>query len=110
MPSELIKFKIKNSCVKIEQKNFWSIQSVVESSQANQITSNEEAKHLIKSSLESSVKSQMLSDVPLGGFLSGGVDSSLITAMMQKNSMKKIETFTAKFESSSLDDQKWLKI
>jgi asparagine synthase (glutamine-hydrolysing) len=110
MPSELIRFKIKeNSCVKIEQKNFWSIQSVVESSQANQITSNEEAKHLIKSSLESSVKSQMLSDVPLGGFLSGGVDSSLITAMMQKNSMKKIQTFTAKFESSSLDESKMAK-
>jgi asparagine synthase (glutamine-hydrolysing) len=35
--------------------------------------------------LESSVKDHMVSDVPIGSFLSGGIDSSLITALMQKN-------------------------
>ena len=51
----------------------------------------------------------MLSDVPLGAFLSGGIDSSLITALMQKNSMDKIQTFTASFESSSLDESRMAK-
>ena len=73
------------------------------------MTSFEEAKDLIETSLEKSVKSQMLSDVPLGAFLSGGIDSSLITALMQKNSMEKIQTFTASFESSSLDESRMAK-
>ena len=48
---------------------------------------------ITKELLENSVKKQMLSDAPLGAFLSSGVDSSLIVALMQKNSLKKIQTF-----------------
>ena len=107
MPAEIISFKIQNkSCEKIEQKIFWSAKSIIKSSQSNPVKCFDDAKVLIESALEKSVKSQMISDVPLGAFLSGGIDSSLITALMQKNSMDKIQTFTAKFESSSLDESK----
>jgi asparagine synthase (glutamine-hydrolysing) len=107
MPAEIIRFKIENNCcTKVGQKYFWSAESIIKSSQSNPITCFEEATNLIESSLEQSVKSQMLSDVSLGAFLSGGIDSSLITALMQKNSMEKIQTFTAKFENSSLDESK----
>ena len=107
MPAEIIRFKIENNCcTKVGQKYFWSAESIIKSSQSNPITCFEEATNLIESSLEQSVKSQMLSDVPLGAFLSGGIDSSLITALMQKNSMEKIQTFTAKFENSSLNESK----
>lgn len=110
MPAEINRFKIENNtCIKLEQKNFWSAESIIKSSQANLVTSFEEAKDLIETSLEKSVKSQMLTDVPLGAFLSGGIDSSLITALMQKNSMDKIQTFTASFESSSLDESRMAK-
>lgn len=51
-----------------------------------------------------SVRNQMISDVPLGSFLSGGIDSSLITALMQKNSIKKIKTFTIGFEDQEYDE------
>jgi asparagine synthase (glutamine-hydrolysing) len=110
MPAEIIRYKIENnSCTKLEQKSFWTAESIIKSSQANPVSCFEEAKDLIETSLEKSVKSQMLSDVPLGAFLSGGIDSSLITALMQKNSMEKIQTFTAKFESASLDESKMAK-
>jgi asparagine synthase (glutamine-hydrolysing) len=55
--------------------------------------------------VEDSVRLQMISDVPLGSFLSGGVDSSLITALMAKNCKNKIKTFSIGFEKSTGVDE-----
>lgn len=55
--------------------------------------------------LEQSVRSQMVSDVPLGAFLSGGVDSSLIAALMAKISRNKIQTFSIGFEKGTGVDE-----
>lgn len=54
--------------------------------------------------LESSVKYRMISDVPFGAFLSGGVDSSVITALMAKNSLETIKTFTIGFEEEGFNE------
>ncbi len=54
--------------------------------------------------LNKAVKSQMVSDVPLGVFLSGGIDSSLITALAQENSSKKINSFTIGFQENNFDE------
>lgn len=54
--------------------------------------------------LKDAVKRQMVSDVPLGVFLSGGIDSSLITALMQSQSNKPIKTFTIGFEEVTHDE------
>jgi asparagine synthase (glutamine-hydrolysing) len=54
--------------------------------------------------LETSVKRQMRSDVPIGAFLSGGIDSSLIVAMMQEQSFKPIKTFTVGFSEQDFDE------
>ena len=51
----------------------------------------------------------MISDVPLGAFLSGGIDSSLITALMQEHSSNKIKTFTVGFEETSFDESVYAK-
>jgi len=52
----------------------------------------------IKEILESSVKYRMVSDVPFGSFLSGGVDSSIVTALMARNTSNPVKTFTIGFE------------
>ncbi len=57
--------------------------------------------------LNDSINRQMLSDVPVGIFLSGGLDSSIIAALMRKNTQKDIHSFTIKFSDK---DQKYEKM
>ena len=63
-----------------------------------------EAIELLESVLRKSVEQQSIADVPLGAFLSGGVDSSLITALMQDQSNRPIQTFTVGFDEIEFDE------
>ncbi|MBA3707470.1 MAG: asparagine synthase (glutamine-hydrolyzing) [Planctomycetes bacterium] len=54
--------------------------------------------------LQASVAGQMIADVPVGAFLSGGIDSSVVVALMQKASSRRVKTFTIGFESASHDE------
>ena len=57
--------------------------------------------------LDESVRLRMISDVPVGAFLSGGVDSSAVVAMMARNSSRRIKTFCVGFDESEYDERKY---
>jgi len=54
--------------------------------------------------LRQSVSSQLVADVPVGAFLSGGIDSSLVVALMQERSSRPVKTFTIGFERAAYDE------
>jgi len=66
-----------------------------------------EATEIIESELRNVINLQSISDVPLGAFLSGGVDSSTIVSLMQKEHSQPIKTFTIGFEDPDYDESKF---
>jgi len=68
------------------------------------IKTDADAKSLIRPLLEQAVERQMISDVPIGAFLSGGIDSSTIVSLSQKKSSRAIKTFTVRFEDQAYDE------
>ena len=64
----------------------------------------EDAVDAVEQRLHASVSRQLVADVPLGAFLSGGVDSSVVTALMQAQSSRPVRTFSIGFEESGFDE------
>tara|TARA_Y100001968_G_C19454442_1_gene771575 strand:- start:15500 stop:17431 length:1932 start_codon:yes stop_codon:yes gene_type:complete len=84
---------------------YWSSSKQYEIAQQNIFKGSfDEANIELEKLLENAIKSQMLSDVPVGAFLSGGIDSSSIVSLMQKNSSVPINTFTIGFDDKKYDE------
>jgi asparagine synthase (glutamine-hydrolysing) len=83
---------------------YWSAQEQMLMGQSASPTSTDEATDALEALLKDSIKLRMLSDVPIGAFLSGGVDSSTVVALMQAQSTKPVKTFTIGFEHGAYNE------
>jgi asparagine synthase (glutamine-hydrolysing) len=83
---------------------WWALADVIKRGKQNPIINEVEAIKALEQCLYDAVKLQSLADVPLGAFLSGGVDSSTIVALMQQQVTSPIKTFTVGFEESGFDE------
>jgi asparagine synthase (glutamine-hydrolysing) len=95
----VLSFKSK---VNIEIKRYWEIDFEPDYSKTESQWMDE-----IEENFSETVKLHMMSDVPLGAFLSGGIDSSSVVAMMAKNSSQPIKTFSIGFKHQHSNELKY---
>ena len=84
---------------------YWSAQNEIAQARAMPLgLSFAEAVDALDGKLQAIVQQRMVADVPLGSFLSGGVDSSLVTALMQQGSAQPVKTFSIGFDNDRYDE------
>jgi asparagine synthase (glutamine-hydrolysing) len=83
---------------------YWSLREHVVSAQSARITSESEAIEELQRLLSIAIRRQCLSDVPLGAFLSGGIDSSTVVALMQAQMSQPVRTFSIGFREGAFDE------
>jgi len=94
---------VENSSV--TKRRYWSLNEKLNGNGSSADNSVSEAEYIdeIYSRLKKAVKLRLMSDVPLGVFLSGGIDSSLVTALMSEVSGRAVQTFSVGFEDGDPD-------
>jgi asparagine synthase (glutamine-hydrolysing) len=98
LPGHILEYDIAYG--KIEISKYWDVTDYYKKPRLD--ITYEEAKKQLEGILQSAFDFRMVADVPVGVFLSGGYDSALLTALLQKGRTEKVKTFTIGF-----DDQKW---
>jgi asparagine synthase (glutamine-hydrolysing) len=93
----------------IKKQKYWDLRNLYRS-QGNSFSGTlQEAQDEMRKLLKESVKIRMEADVPLGAFLSGGIDSSVIVSLMQEQSSRPIQTFTIGFEEAGFNEAQYAK-
>ncbi len=90
----------------IENGQYWELRYEKEKHINDYMT----CKELLRVSIQNAVERCMIADVPVGTFLSGGIDSSIVTSIMAQKSSKPIHTFTIGFKESEYDESKYADI
>jgi len=96
-------FLFKNK--EVVKTHYWSVTEGINLATAKQDKLT--IQKYVKALVENSVKSRMVADVPVGAFLSGGIDSSIIVGVMSQFAKERIHTFSIGFENQEFDESKY---
>jgi asparagine synthase (glutamine-hydrolysing) len=119
-PGSLLKINSRNLAIinkeikNLEYTNFniqkwWDAKDVYNNASKLMYTDKNLALVDLEKALSRSIYSQLISDVPVGAFLSGGIDSSLIVSLLKKKIGKQVSTFTIGFNENLFDESKYAK-
>jgi asparagine synthase (glutamine-hydrolysing) len=110
IPGNILRLCSRDLASVIEMNPYWSFKQAAEYGAANPFTgSPEDAAACLDTLLKQAVRQQMIADVPLGAFLSGGIDSSTVVALMQQQSQRPVKTFTIGFNEQAYNEAVWAK-
>ena len=88
-----------------DQQVYWSAEAAIaDAGRLPSLEDDREAEETVEAALSRAVAARMVADVPVGALLSGGIDSSLIVALMQRHSARPVHTFTVAFAEQSFDE------
>ncbi len=87
-----------------QTRTYWSMYSAAQEGLESRFTDETEALNALEERLQLAVEQRLASDVPVGAFLSGGVDSSLVCALMQEQLIGDAKTYTVGFAESEFDE------
>lgn len=103
-----VQFDSSSSSSQVDSIPYWSLNRATEKGLSQAFVGSDiVAVDELETRLVSSVKGQMLADVPLGAFLSGGVDSSTVVALMQQQSSKRVRTFAIGFDEPGFNEAEY---
>ncbi|MBD5531488.1 MAG: asparagine synthase (glutamine-hydrolyzing) [Lachnospiraceae bacterium] len=110
LPGYILTLRQPFSDAQAELHAYWSMAEAAESGRKNPFQgSRQEAADELERLLSEAIREQMISDVPIGAFLSGGIDSPLIAALMQKQSSAPVRTFTIGFDEKKYNEAEYAK-
>jgi len=105
LPGEHISFDItERGCDASEKKSYWSAETFLPSAYCGERIGETAMQDEFRGLLRDAVESQIISDVPLGAFLSGGIDSSLVTAELRQLTTGPLHTFSVGFTDPRYDE------
>ncbi len=104
-PGSILKFRYGE----VKVWKYWDVKEVYHSMQEHPVTDYEQAKQELKALLKKAVSDRMIADVPLGAFLSGGYDSSLMTAIAQEHAGEPVKTFSIGFDEERYNEARYAK-
>jgi asparagine synthase (glutamine-hydrolysing) len=95
---------LRSSAEPLAGVKYWSYRDVVRHGLADPISGEGDALAALDTALSDAVRGQSVADVPVGAFLSGGIDSSTICALYQRHSSNKIRTFSIAFDEAGFNE------